>query len=568
MITQNPNGTIGVKGASYDLRICGHVIDVVINGIAFASLDIRTAVNRTEDDLSVTQDAEKCIPELKRMEKKPGEALFVWSGKSSLWDKEYTLSCSYNRFCFYVKVKGSGNVDSVNYFSGNMAEPGCGSGYEFSEGFYPSIPYNTVENYTFRSSCECHRPSILMAPPMFCYVFRCEGIGNRLALGLVAERGEHNFHSFDYNIAVLHNRRAGFYLTTDQDGHTRVDGEWTAPYIIGYSATDVDNALRKYSDYYYASGIAKPRKNIAIPRFWHGPLACGWIEQGEKPSNCTENLYERLIETLRKNDLHPTAIIIDDKWMTHYATFEADQSKWPDLRAFVERRRMENMKTMLWIMLWSSDGWDDALCVTGDENALKYDESMRMVDPSHPAYLENLDRAMERIFSDGDGCYNCDGIKIDYAFANPKGKSVKTCSGKYGVELMYDLMERIYRKAKEYKPDALINNSACHPYFGHICDQARLHDYFPTDRFNLEDLSMRAKMFSIAMPGVLLDTDNSGFVSRRDTMRWQLNQQIVGVPDLYAVSPNAVLDLNEDDLGAIAEMWHEYSARVDGMYGE
>ena len=567
MITRNLDGTFGVKGASYDLLIRRNIVDVIICGTAFASLDIRTAVNATNEDYTVTIDAEETIPILISVEEKQGKTVFTWTGKSSLWEKEYKLVCTYTRFRYYVKVKGQGHVDSVNYFSGNMAKPGFGSGYEFSEGFNPCKPYNAWEEYYFRASVRCYRPSIYMCPPMFCYAFRCAGIGDRLALGLVAQRGEHNFHSFNYNLSGWHNNCSGFYLTTDQDGHTIVDGEWTAPYIIGYSATDEFNAMQKYSDYYYASGIAKPRKAETIPRFWYGPLACGWIEQGGDPAGCREEVYERMIAQLKKNDLHPSAVIIDDKWMTHYATDIADPSKWPNLRAYVDRHHAEGINTMLWFMLWSKDGWDEKLCVLGNENALEFDPSHLMCDPSHPEFVKNLDCALERMLSDAEGCYDCDGLKIDYAFANPKGKKVKTYSGKYGVELMYDMMEQIYRKAKEVKPTALINHSACHPYFGHICDQARLHDYIPTDRYNLEDLSMRGCMFSIAMPGVLLDTDNSAFVSRRDTMRWQLNQQIVGVPDLYAVSPNAVLDFNEDDLGAIAEMWREYSAMVDAKYG-
>ena len=129
-------------------------------------------------------------------------------------------------------------------------------------------------------------------------------------------------------------------------------------------------------------------------------------------------------------------------------------------------------------------------------------------------------------------------------------------------------MELIYTTAKKIKPYALINNSACHPYFTHLCDMARLHDYYALNRRNLEDRSGRGKLFAIAMPGVLQDTDNSAFVTRRDTMRWQLNQQTVGVPDLYAIDPTPSLDFNSDDLGAIAEMWNEYSRKIDAMYDE
>lgn len=78
---------------------------------------------------------------------------------------------------------------------------------------------------------------------------------------------------------------------------------------------------------------------------------------------------------------------------------------------------------------------------------------------------------------------------------------------------------------------------------------------------------MRGRLFSTAMPGVLLDTDNAGFNSRRDTMRWMLNQCSVGVPDLYALSSTAACPLDDADFAAIAEVWREYSSRIDAMYG-
>lgn len=569
MIARNPDGTINVTGASYSLVIRGHIIDVVINGVAFASLDVRCAVNVTNSDYSITVEDERTLPILDSVAEQKGEAVFTWKNRSSLWEKEYILTCTYLRFRFAVKVKGKGRIDSVNYFSGNMAQPGFGSGYEFSYGFNPCKSWYDTEDYYFKASTECCRWSVLMVPPMFCYAFRCEGLGEQLALGLAAQQGEHNFHSFSYHLSPAYNWKSGFYLTTDQHGHTEVDGEWTAPCIIGYSAADEFEAMRKYSEYYFASGIAKTKIASVVPKFWHGPLVCGWIEQGayamtdEKHRSgfdlACEEVYENIVCLLKKNDLHPAAVIIDDKWMTHYATDVADPGKWPDLRAYVDRRHAEGINTILWFKLWDPDGWDKELCVTADNGEVR-------IDPSHPKFIENLDQAIYRIFSSDKGCYDCDGLKLDYAFIIPIGRKFKTYSGKYGVELLYDMMERIYKKAKEVKPTALINCSPCHPYFAHICDQARLHDYEPKNRNNLEDLSMRGRLFSLAMPGVLLDTDNSGFITRRDTMRWQLNQHMIGVPDLYAISPTPALDINSDDLGAIAEMWREYSAKIDAMY--
>ena len=74
------------------------------------------------------------------------------------------------------------------------------------------------------------------------------------------------------------------------------------------------------------------------------------------------------------------------------------------------------------------------------------------------------------------------------------------------------------------------------------------------------------KLYATALPGVLIDTDNAGFNSRRDTMRWLLTQHHYGVPALYSVSPTECCQLEEADFRAVAQMWQEYSKKIDAMY--
>ena len=78
---------------------------------------------------------------------------------------------------------------------------------------------------------------------------------------------------------------------------------------------------------------------------------------------------------------------------------------------------------------------------------------------------------------------------------------------------------------------------------------------------------MRGRMFSLAMPGVLLDTDNSGFNTHRDTMRWQMDQAMIGVPDLYALMGNESCPLTDEDFLAISAMWKEYARKIDLLRG-
>ncbi len=556
-----------VDALRYGLRIDADRAraDVVISGTTVARLDMRSAVNSLTAANEVVTDTEPELPVFEGAVEQGELCVFTWRGKTALWSKKYTLSCTAQRFAYNVSVSGRGRVDSVNYFSGDITALYKGSGYEFSEGFNPCRSWFEEENYYFKANQSCYRWSVLMIPPMHCYAFRTEGLHEWLGLGAVARRGEHNFNSLTYNFCGA-DWHSAFYLSTDQHGHTHVDGEWVSPAIIGYAANDELDVMRRYSDYYFSSGIARPKKRELTPRFWKGPLLCGWIDQCRREINgrtgselACEEEYEYLLGQMRKYDLHPTALIIDDKWQREYATGEVDTEKWPDLRAFVDKRHAEGINTLLWFKLWDPEGWPRELCVTADNGDVR-------IDPSTPEFKAHIERLMHTLLSSDEGCYNCDGVKIDFAFYFPIGRGFTTRSGRYGCELLYELMAHIYDCAKRVKPNALINCSPCHPYFSHICDQARVHDYAAGNRCNYEDLAMRARMFALAMPGTLIDTDNAGFASRRDTMRWMLNQQDIGVPDCYCLTPHG--EITDDDFYAISAVWKEYSARIDREYAD
>ena len=559
---------VNIRTNAYELAVENAKIGVILDGTMIARLDVRSAVHQTNDANETVKDVEKDIPTLLSCEKNGAVTTFVWKNRSSLWDeKTYTLTCDPLRFTYKVTVKGHGRVDGVEYFTGDVTEHGHGSDYEFSHGFTPCISWYNKEDYYFKASEPCHRWSVLMVPPMFCYSFRCERMTRQLMLGLVAQRGEHNFHSFDYT-PTSSLWKYGFYLSTDQHGHTVVDGQWEAPAIIGTGAEDEFEAMKKYSAYYFSSGIAKTKKAAVPPKFWHGPIACGWIEQMAHPEIpismvdlARESLYEMYLDKLHEAGLYPRCLIIDDKWQTEYCTDVANPEKWPDLRAFVDKRHAEGIHTMLWFKIFDPEGLRDEATVTSKQSGER-------VDVSHPEFLRVLDEALYRIFSSDEGCYDCDGIKIDYAFQIPIGREFRTYSGKYGVEWLYEFQLHIYETAKKIKPHAVINCSPCHPYFAHICDQGRLHDYDPRNRNCREDMEFRGKMFSIAMPNTLLDTDNAGFNTTRDTMRWMLHQDLTGIPDIYCVSPLPRFGMTEGDLAELAQMWKEYTDRIDAMYEE
>lgn len=566
-ISQN---TYLVSCPLYGLKIERHLVSVLSEGLSMAVLDIRSAVPRTlEDDSGAAPDAEPNIPVLTDVSLDDDTAVFVWKNKSSLWEKSYTLTCDRLRWHYAVTVKGQGRVDAVQYFSGDTSSKNHGSAYEFSRGFIPATNMKNLYNYGFSAAENFHGYSEELVPPMFCYAFKAEGSTRQLGLGLVAKRGEHNFHSFDY--CVVKKGRpypwTGFWLQTDQAGHVSVDGTWEAPAIYGFFGDDPWEIMQQYTAVYRTLGIARPLKERVFPRFWHGPILCGYIQQLIKQHEkgihwmklANAEFYEELLQDAKHLGLEPKMLIIDDKWQTDYACDVADPEKFPDMRSFIDKRHRDGLHTLLWFKLWDAEGADPNWCTPTDQ------EDVVRIDPSNPEYLRMLDGSLHRLLSSDEGCYDADGMKIDFAFFNPMGRKVRTHSGKYGAELLYDYLAYIYNRSKAEKPYALMNCSPCHPYFSDVCDMARIHDYFPMNRNNREELTLRAKAYATALPEALIDTDNAGFGSRRDSMRWLLHQSHVGVPALYAVT--ATCGMTEEDFRAVAQAWREYNARVDALYG-
>ncbi|MBQ7827087.1 MAG: hypothetical protein IJ386_02350 [Clostridia bacterium] len=558
-----------VIAAGYSLELSESKIAVSLAGEEIAVLNPLTALNTTNDDnetfaLDIEDDSKVTF-------KQVSDTVYEWESTSALWDKKvYRITCFEKRFEYTVTVYGKGRVDTVDYFGSHRSPDWkvCSS-HEFCEGFYPDIALG-AEDGTYYPDQSCNIYSCLSVPPMFYHSFKIAGIPTYLAFGVVAEMGEHNFCGLAYNAHYGH-----FSLSTDQYGHAVVDGEWTTPKMIVYPAKNHYDAGKRYCDFYFDSGICEKGDPSTKPRFWYGPIACGWIEQdayGHGPNgdgttlfSCKEIVYREMLEKLEKRDLHPTILIIDDKWQDKYGTAYPHPDRWPDLRGFIDDTLEKGIRTMMWYQLWNAEGLPEE-CLTVDEEGNSYIKGDRPVaDPSHPVYQKILKENVHRILSSDEGCYNAFGFKLDFAFCQPHGRKVKTYSGKYGAELLYDYIKQIRTYAKEAKPDAIINASPMHPMFASLVDHARLHDYGGGSRNGLEIFEHRAKLWGMANPTSLIDSDSGGFNTHRDMMRVMKNQPNIGIPDLYCVSDLPGFAFTEEEWSIIANLWRDYSEKCDNL---
>ncbi len=560
------NVCFNISTSVYALNVSADMIDVFLSGESVARLIpgcILDVTNETKDGCYADIDeAAICF-----CQKSECPAVFEWKTKSNLWEEKLChLTCYEDRAEFTVTVKGKGNVDSVKYFTYNKQTDDkvkqVKGSQDFYEGFYPNI-YEMGEEATYRADREKGVNSTLTVPTMFLHAFKTAGINEILSFSVVAEMGEHNFTKLVYD--------PDMYFTTDQDGHTHVDGCWTAPKVVITTADSYYNACEKYRDYYFENGICEKNSVIKRPRFWYGPIACGWFEQqasGEPGVRITdmakESLYRNMLRKFDERDVHPNILIIDDKWMTDYGTATVNTDKWPDLRGFIdENRRERGIHTFLWFRLWPEENE----CVPHEYCVYDEIEKVYEADPSHPGFREMLKETVHRLISSDEGCYNADGLKVDFGFRWPRGRKALSHSSKYGAELIYEYIKLIHDVAKEAKPHAVINASPAHPMFDSIVDHARLHDYDAKNRRTLEEFAHRAKIWGTALPSSLIDMDGGAVSTNRDVMRFLLGQADYGIPDLYYISDFKHFKLTAEEWSQVSDAWKAYNEKMDDIHG-
>ena len=513
------------------------------------------------------------------------EGRLVFTSKSSLWEKKtVVLECDADGFSFTPTVYGRGAAGKAEYFAlarvlrganGEEKVEERGSEYEFCEYFipYPAEHQHRDSSESFRSFYE------LMIPPPYVFPCRMEAIADgRFGFGLVAKPGEYNFIHFDYERTHVGHKHIGFYLSTDFEGHTKVDGSFTLPAIrVFYGANDLD-VVQKWADYHFTQGLCTRPKRDNIPRWWYGPIVCGWNEQDamtpegkQQKELASQDAYMKIADMIAEYSVRPTMLIIDDKWQRAYGDCLPDPKLWRDMREFTDEMHRRGIHTLLWFKMWGGEGLPPDEVMDGGGMPYHYRVELDYApyaDPTNEKYRAHLREILHTLLSSDEGCMNADGFKLDYSLMMPYGKRAKSASGSYGAQLTYELHKLIYETAKAIKPDCLINASPAHPYYAEYCDMARLHDYGWGRRNETEEMTRRAAIFRATLPGVLIDCDSANYGNREDAMRYYRNQPSIGVPDIYQFTSDDVYSLDENDWDEIRRAFNGYADEMDRMYGK
>lgn len=486
-----------------------------------------------------------------------------WIAASDTWIKKtYVLDVYNDGLYFRASLEGNGNPESIQFFIGAPDSSYPGAKYEVAGYALPEAANFDRERMTRFINSDCNIGMGFMAPPPFVYPFWTVGIDEWVGIGLIAKPGQYNFNRFLYK---NHNNRCHFEIMLD--GKTEVNGIWETQGIwCGFGKTDAET-VKAYADFNYDHDFCKRGSEVRY-RWWEGPLYCGWGDQVETGAKMKINeldysyqeFYNKLSNRLDELDLHPTAMIIDDKWQGKYGELLPDPKKWPDLRAFTDEQHSKGRKVVLWVKVWNAEGLDVDECMTLEQQPYA-------ADPTSPKYRKRIFETVRKLLSSEEGCYNCDGFKLDFVNCIFMPPCIRIHEkGVYGIELVKRMITLFHDAAKAVKPDALINNSCAHPYFAEVTDQVRLHDYRDSMRSMMPVMEYRRDMFCASMQHALVDTDSSNRSNYREAKEYYLRAVELGVPDIYMVGDSREFKFSDEDWAEIREVWNKYTAETDKKY--
>ena len=469
----------------------------------------------------------------------------AWSAKRTV------LECRADELRLTVEVVGTGELTDVHllggYYSGDLQH---GSGFHQSGTDFRSVcnpePWGSERRVLAAGESTVldvlgtsvpGKEHWLFTPPPLCLAMSREAPpatpvdlpgGPWMTIGVAAKPGDHNFTALHYEAV-----EGAFSLRLGYEGQTMVEGEFTTPSVrFRFGASDPYAGFADHADSLRAEGLAPGLVARARAAWWSEPIFSGWGAQcvlsgrtGGCPQDfATQHDYDAFLATLAEHGIVPGTIVVDDKWQVEYGGWRADESKWPDLRGWVDDRHNRNQRILLWWKAWDPEGLPAQWCVrNGRGDALG-------ADPSNPAYEAALRETIDRML--GPAGYNADGLKIDFSARTPSGPGLTRHGAEWGIELLHLLLSIVYDQAKRTKPDALVMAHTPHPYFADVADMIRLNDV-NTRAPVVPQMAHRARVAQAACPQLLIDTDNWPMPDPASFRAYVAEQPNLGVPSLY-----------------------------------
>jgi hypothetical protein len=465
---------------------------------------------------------------------KLGRSYFLSNGVSNRWDNGTTEGHTWDA-TIYADRYFAPNPNHANQFEFNIAMPQI-------LGFSAGREQDSEQDF------RPERMTGIFAPPPLFLAFHMAGAWTGIGIG--AHPGDYRFPALEYTGS----RYAGASFFVDYMGYRAIDGDFASPVLAINFAYDPLDALQSYTAWLDKSGFSTQPAGKDV--LWHHlPIFCGWAEQtvesvpqGIAPNTkATQANYEKWLAILEERKLPVGTVVIDDKWQQAYGTFEIDQQKWPDMKAFVAAQHAKGRHVLLWVPVAETDGLPESLCVKAQGKCVT-------ADVGSAAYESYLRPRIRHLVQD----IGIDGFKEDWVGA-PAIPGLPLTGAATGIEFVRRFQWILYSETHKWKPDAMVETQTVNALFRESSDLIRLNDIWYATRNVPDVLRLRARIANIT-GWPLVDTDNASSTTLKDWWSYMQAQPTIGVPALYFVtrtestqeSPSA------EQWDALAGLWQSY----------
>ncbi len=323
---------------------------------------------------------------------------------------------------------------------------------------------------------------------------------------------------------------------------------YTMPRVIVYFPEDELDSIRKlrtllekYTDY-----TPKQLKFSEIPSWWKDPLVCIYGDQLNEDivgQGITAGWVSSIVDKAEKEwGITNMNLLIDDNWqLPHAFEPQADKKRFPNFREYIDSLHARGHHVILWqtpLFETTSNGFEtraQKLGVTSDclldTPYFKNFPGTYAIDYTHDNAREFIRQYVRKLFGNGEGEYNADGIKLDFlgCLRNPEDTQSYAHPEKgIGMRELLHFFEMFYEEAKKVKPDVVINSSVGDPRFEHTVDLNRLHD----THSGVEEKEMRAAISLAGCPTTVIDSDGA-FMFLSWVKRHYINAALYSVPSNY-----------------------------------
>ncbi|NLD86755.1 MAG: hypothetical protein GX633_00655, partial [Clostridiales bacterium] len=242
-------------------------------------------------------------------------------------------------------------------------------------------------------------------------------------------------------------------------------------------------------------------------------------------------------------------LIIDDSWQ-HCQSFQpkSDTARFPDMRALSDKLHERGHKVILWTRPLFDNVLNGFETLSQQYNILtSYSPASAMPDYYKGSYMIDYTADTARdflheiclgLFGSGEGQFDADGVKLDFigTIRDPSLTDSYSHPEKgIGMRELYLFYKMFSEEARKIKSDVLIDCTVGDPRFEGFITHNRLHD----THAGVEEKELRAKLSTLACPGLIVDCDGALMYSH-----WLRNHYISAA--VYSVPSNYYLNGFQD----------------------